>query len=48
MLAPLDPEMALLVQNTMEQMGIEVIVGDGITGFAGTDRATAVKLESPC
>ncbi|HLN60942.1 MAG TPA: FAD-dependent oxidoreductase, partial [Symbiobacteriaceae bacterium] len=45
-LAPLDPEMALLVQSTMEQAEVAVILGDGITGFAGTDRATAVQLES--
>lgn len=45
-LPPLDPEMAAFVQLNLEQMGVEVITGDGIAAFAGSDRATAVRLES--
>jgi len=45
-LPPLDPEMAAFVQGTLEQMGVEVITADGIAGFAGEGRATAVTLES--
>lgn len=45
-LPPLDPEMAAFISIPLEQMGVEVVLGDGIAGFAGEDRATAVLLES--
>ncbi|WP_374713430.1 FAD-dependent oxidoreductase [Symbiobacterium terraclitae] len=45
-LPPLDPEIAAVVQSTLEQMGVEVITGDGIAAFEGAERATAVRLES--
>lgn len=46
-LPPLDPEMAVFVSIPLQQMGVEVILGDGIAGFAeGNGRATAVQLES--
>ena len=45
-LPPLDPEMAAFVQAHLEQMGVEVITGDGIAAFEGGERATAVRLES--
>ncbi|MFB5083741.1 FAD-dependent oxidoreductase [Symbiobacterium thermophilum] len=45
-LPPLDPEMAAFVQSHLEQMGVEVITGDGIAAFTGNDRATAARLES--
>jgi NADPH-dependent 2,4-dienoyl-CoA reductase/sulfur reductase-like enzyme/rhodanese-related sulfurtransferase len=45
-LPPLDPEMAAFVSLTLEQMGCEVIRGDGIAAFEGEGRAAAVRLES--
>jgi len=45
-LPPLDPEMAAFVTFTLQQLGAEVVLGDGIAGFAGAERATAVRLES--
>lgn len=46
-LMPLDAEMAAFVTLTLQNMGVEVILGDGIAGFAeGAGRATAVRLES--
>lgn len=45
-LPPLDPEMANLVAEALQQMGVDVIRGDGIAGFAGQDRAGSVTLES--
>ncbi len=41
-LPPFDEEMALLVQNHMNEMGIKVITGEKVTGFEGKDRK--VKL----
>lgn len=45
-LPPLDPEMAAFVQSALEQMGVEVITGDGIAAFEGEGRANGVRLES--
>lgn len=46
-LPPLDPEMAAYVTLALEQLGVEVILGDGIAAFEGEqNRATAVVLES--
>lgn len=45
-LPPLDSEMAAFISLTLQQMGVDVILGDGIAGFEGDDRATAVRLES--
>lgn len=45
-LPPLDPEMAAMVAGALQQMGVEVITGDGIAAFEGEGRATAVRLES--
>ncbi|MHB9144869.1 MAG: FAD-dependent oxidoreductase [Symbiobacteriia bacterium] len=45
-LIPLDPEMAAFVQYALAGLGVEVIIRDGITGFDGQGRATAVRLES--
>lgn len=45
-LPPLDPEMSAFVALTLQQMGVEVILGDGIAGFEGEGRATGVRLES--
>jgi rhodanese-related sulfurtransferase len=38
--------MAAFVSNAAEQMGVEVITGDGIAAFAGEGKATAVVLDS--
>lgn len=46
-LPPLDPEMAAFVNLALEQMGVEVVLGDGIAAFTEQDgRAAAVRLES--
>ncbi|HYG60153.1 MAG TPA: FAD-dependent oxidoreductase, partial [Symbiobacteriaceae bacterium] len=45
-LPPLDPEMAGLMAQAVEQMGVEVILGDGIAAFEGEAVARAVRLES--
>ncbi|MGE5675654.1 MAG: FAD-dependent oxidoreductase, partial [Mycobacterium leprae] len=45
-LPPTDPEMAAFVQLALDQMGVEVITGDGIASFEGNGKATAVVLES--
>ncbi|HYF93234.1 MAG TPA: FAD-dependent oxidoreductase [Symbiobacteriaceae bacterium] len=45
-LPPLDAEMAAFVSQTLSQMGVDVILSDGIAGFDGEGRATAVRLES--
>lgn len=45
-LPPLDPEMAAFVQAQLEQMGVEVITGDGIAAFEGEALATGARLES--
>lgn len=45
-LPPLDPEMAAFVSLSLNQMGVETILGDGIAAFEGEGRATAVRLES--
>lgn len=43
----LDPEMAAFVSLALEQMGVEVVLGDGIAAFLEQDgRAGAVRLES--
>jgi len=47
-LPPLDPEMAAFVALTLQQMGVQTILGDGIAAFedGGDGRASAVRLES--
>ncbi len=45
-LPPLDPEMAAFVQSHLEQMGVEVITGDGLAALSGSDRARTARLES--
>lgn len=45
-LPPLDPDMAAFVQATLQQMGVEVITGDGIAAFDGDGKARLVRLES--
>jgi len=43
----LDPEMAAFISLALEQMGVDVVLGDGIAAFAEQDgRAAAVRLES--
>lgn len=45
-LPPMDPEMAAFVTLTLHQLGVEVVLGDGIAGFEGDELARSVKLES--
>lgn len=45
-LPPFDPDMAVFVQQHLEQEGIGVIVGDGLKAFIGADNATAIELNS--
>jgi NADPH-dependent 2,4-dienoyl-CoA reductase/sulfur reductase-like enzyme/rhodanese-related sulfurtransferase len=45
-LPPLDGDMASFVAMSLDQMGIETILGDGIASFDGAGRAAAVVLES--
>ena len=37
-LAPLDEEMAAILQGDLEQKGVDVILGDGIAGFTAYDK----------
>jgi NADPH-dependent 2,4-dienoyl-CoA reductase/sulfur reductase-like enzyme/rhodanese-related sulfurtransferase len=45
-LPPFDEEMTSLALDELEKMGVNVILNDGITGFVGEQKATAVQLES--
>lgn len=45
-LPPFDHEMTATALEELEKMGVNVILGDGITGFAGETTASAVELES--
>ena len=42
---PLDPEMAVLVQQHMEAHGVKMALGDGVAGFAKTEAGQAAGLE---
>ncbi|KPV45581.1 FAD-dependent oxidoreductase [Alicyclobacillus ferrooxydans] len=45
-LPPFDAEMTAAALRELNRMGVHVILGDGISGFDGVDKATAVNLES--
>jgi NADPH-dependent 2,4-dienoyl-CoA reductase/sulfur reductase-like enzyme/rhodanese-related sulfurtransferase len=46
-LPPLDPEMAVLLEQRLRERGVTVITGDGVSGFRrGPDQALTVALES--
>ena len=45
-LPPFDAEMTAPVLDHLEELGVQVVLNNGITGFTGSDRAAAVQLEN--
>ncbi|MBO4849010.1 MAG: FAD-dependent oxidoreductase [Clostridia bacterium] len=45
-LAPLDPEMALLVQRELAENGVRLTLGDGVDSFEDTGSGLKIKLKS--
>jgi len=43
---PLDPEMAQPVEEHLRERGVEVVLGDGVAGFAEGKRGLAVRTQS--
>lgn len=46
MMAPLDYEMALMLQEHLEQNGVSLCRGDGVDAFEHTDESVTVRLKS--